>query len=59
MTLPLGLRRSAFTCKEERCQSWPQDMRAAVYSLARATTAYQHQLAAAQDAEILRSSTFQ
>jgi TRAP-type transport system periplasmic protein len=44
---------AAFICKEERYQSWPQDIRAAVDSLAREATAYQHQLAAAEDAEIL------
>jgi TRAP-type transport system periplasmic protein len=44
---------AAFICKEERYQSWPQDMRAAVDSLALEATAYQHQLAAAEDAEIL------
>jgi TRAP-type C4-dicarboxylate transport system substrate-binding protein len=44
---------AAFICKEERYESWPQDMRAAVDSVAREATAYQHQLAAAEDAEIL------
>jgi TRAP-type C4-dicarboxylate transport system substrate-binding protein len=44
---------AAFICKEERYQSWPLDMRAAVDSLAWEATAYQHQLAAAEDAEIL------
>jgi len=44
---------AAFICKEERYQSWPQDMRAAVDSLAWEATAYQNQLAAAEDAEIL------
>ena len=44
---------AAFICKEERYQSWPQDVRAAVDSLGKEATAYQHQLAAAEDAEIL------
>jgi TRAP-type transport system periplasmic protein len=44
---------AAFICKEERYQSWPQELRAAVDSLGREATAYQHQLAAAEDAEIL------
>jgi TRAP-type C4-dicarboxylate transport system substrate-binding protein len=44
---------AAFICKEERYQSWPPDVQAAVDSLAREATAYQHQLAAAEDAEIL------
>jgi len=44
---------AAFICREERYQSWPQDVRSAVDSLAREATAYQHQLAAAEDAEIL------
>jgi TRAP-type C4-dicarboxylate transport system substrate-binding protein len=44
---------AAFICKEKRYQSWPQDVRAAVDSLASEATAYQHQLAAAEDAEIL------
>ena len=44
---------AAFICKEERYQGWPKDVQAAVDSLAREATAYQHQLAAAEDAEIL------
>jgi TRAP-type C4-dicarboxylate transport system substrate-binding protein len=44
---------AAFICKEERYQSWPQDVRAAVDSLGKEATAYQHQLAAVEDAEIL------
>jgi TRAP-type transport system periplasmic protein len=44
---------AAFICKEERYRSWPQDVRVAVDSLAREATAYQHELAAAEDAEIL------
>jgi TRAP-type C4-dicarboxylate transport system substrate-binding protein len=44
---------AAFICKEERYQRWPHDMRTAVDSLAREATVYQHQLAAAEDAEIL------
>src|SRR5215510_24982 len=40
-------------CKEERYQSWPQDVRSAVDSLAWEATTYQHQLATAEDAEIL------
>jgi TRAP-type transport system periplasmic protein len=44
---------AAFICKEARYQSWPQDVRAAVDLLAQEATAYQHQLAAREDAEIL------
>jgi TRAP-type C4-dicarboxylate transport system substrate-binding protein len=44
---------AAFICKEERYESLPQDMRAAVDSSASEATVYQHQLAAAEDAEIL------
>jgi TRAP-type transport system periplasmic protein len=44
---------AAFICKEERYQSWPQDMRAAVESVSFEVSTYQHQLAATQDAEIL------
>jgi TRAP-type transport system periplasmic protein len=44
---------AAFICKEERYRSWPPDVQTAVDSLAREATAYQHQLAAAEDAEIL------
>ena len=44
---------AAFICKEERYRSWPQDMRAAVDSVAWEATAYQQQLAATEDAEIL------
>jgi len=44
---------AAFICKEARYQGWPQDVRTAVDALAREATAYQHQLAAAEDAEIL------
>ena len=44
---------AAFICKEERYESLPQDVRAAVDSSASEATVYQHQLAAAEDAEIL------
>jgi TRAP-type C4-dicarboxylate transport system substrate-binding protein len=44
---------AAFICKEERYQSWPEGVRAAVDMLSREATAYQHQLAAKEDAEIL------
>jgi TRAP-type transport system periplasmic protein len=44
---------AAFICKEERYQSWSQDLRAAVDSAARDATTYQHQLAGVEDAEIL------
>lgn len=40
-------------CKEARYGSWPSEVRAAVEEAAREATAHQHQLAAAQDAEIL------
>ena len=44
---------AAFICKEERYQAWPKDVQTAVDSLAKEATAHQHQLAAAEDAEIL------
>lgn len=40
-------------CKEERYRTWPQDVRDAVDGAAREATAYQHGLAAAEDAQIL------
>jgi len=40
-------------CKEARYASWPAEVRAAVDEAAREATAYQHQLAAAEDGEIL------
>lgn len=40
-------------CNAERYRSWPADVRSAVDEAAREATAYQHQLAAAEDAAIL------
>lgn len=40
-------------CKEARYQGWPSEVRAAVEEAAREAAAHQHQLAAAEDAEIL------
>jgi TRAP-type C4-dicarboxylate transport system substrate-binding protein len=44
---------SAFVCNAAGYRSWPQDVQAAVDAAAREATAYQRQLAAAEDAEIL------
>lgn len=41
-------------CNEERYHGWPPEVRAAVDEAARDATAYQHRLAAAEDAEILK-----
>ena len=45
---------SAFVCNAEHYRSWPQDVRAAVGAAAKEATAYQRQLAAAEDAEMLK-----
>jgi TRAP-type C4-dicarboxylate transport system substrate-binding protein len=44
---------SCFVCNAAQYRGWPQDVRAAVDAAARDATAYQRQLAAAEDAEIL------
>ena len=44
---------SAFVCNAEQYWNWPQDVQAAVDAAARDATAYQRQLAAAEDAAIL------
>lgn len=41
-------------CNEERYHGWPPEVRADVDEAARDATAYQHRLAAAEDAEILK-----
>ena len=45
---------SAFVCNAEHYRSWPQDVRAVVDAAAKEATAYQRQLAAAEDAEMLK-----
>ena len=44
---------SLMICNQEHYWSWPADVRAAVEAAALAATRYQHELAAAEDAEIL------
>jgi TRAP-type C4-dicarboxylate transport system substrate-binding protein len=44
---------AALIVKEERFQGWPQPVREAVLAAAREATAFQHQLAAAEDDEVL------
>jgi TRAP-type C4-dicarboxylate transport system substrate-binding protein len=44
---------SAFVCNAAHYRGWPKDVQAAVDSAAKQATAYQRQLAAAEDAEIL------
>jgi len=44
---------SAFVCSQAQYASWPQEVQRAVERAAREATAYQHQLAAAEDEEIL------
>lgn len=44
---------SLMLCSAERYRSWPQDVRDAVDGAAREATDYQHQLAAAEDAEMM------
>ena len=44
---------SAFVCNAEHYQGWPKDVQAAVDAAAKEATAYQRQLAAAEDAEIM------
>ena len=45
---------SCFVCNAAQYRAWPADMRAAVDAAAREATAYQRQLAAAEDADILQ-----
>jgi TRAP-type transport system periplasmic protein len=45
---------SAFVCNAAQYQGWPADVRAAVDAAAKEATAYQRQLAAAEDAEIMK-----
>lgn len=45
---------SAFVCNAEQYRSWPRDVQAAVGAAAREATAYQRQLAAAEDAEMMK-----
>jgi TRAP-type C4-dicarboxylate transport system substrate-binding protein len=45
---------TAMICNEQHFQSWPADVRAAVEAAAREATAFQLELAAAEDDEILR-----
>ena len=45
---------SAFVCNAEQYRGWPKDVQAAVNAAAREATAYQRQLAAAEDAEMLK-----
>ncbi len=44
---------SAFVCNAAQYRSWPQDVQAAVDAAANKATAYQRQLAAVEDAEIM------
>lgn len=45
---------SAFVCNAGHYRGWPQDVQAAVEDAAKAATAYQRQLAAAEDAEMMK-----
>jgi TRAP-type C4-dicarboxylate transport system substrate-binding protein len=45
---------SAFVCNAAQYRGWPEDVQTAVDATAREATAYQRQLAAAEDAEILK-----
>ena len=45
---------SAFVCNAAQYRGWPTDVQAAVDAAAREATAYQRQLAAAEDAKILK-----
>jgi TRAP-type transport system periplasmic protein len=45
---------SAFVCNAEQYRGWPKDVQAAVNASAKEATAYQRQLAAAEDAEMLK-----
>lgn len=45
---------SAFVCNAAQYNGWPQDVRDAVHAAAKEATAYQRQLAAAEDAEIMK-----
>ena len=45
---------SAFVCNAAQYASWPKDMQDAVHAAAKEATAFQRQLAAAEDAEIMK-----
>ena len=45
---------SAFVCNAEQYRNWPRDVQAAVDAAAKEASAYQRQLAAAEDAEIMK-----
>lgn len=45
---------SAFVCNAEQYRGWPKDLQEAVVTAAKEATAYQRQLAAAEDAEMLK-----
>jgi tripartite ATP-independent transporter DctP family solute receptor len=45
---------SAFVCNTAQYRSWPRNVQEAVHTAAKKATAYQRQLAAAEDAEIMR-----
>jgi TRAP-type C4-dicarboxylate transport system substrate-binding protein len=45
---------SCFACNAEQYRGWPTDVQAAVDGAARQATAYQRQLAAAEDAEMMK-----
>jgi TRAP-type C4-dicarboxylate transport system substrate-binding protein len=45
---------SAFVCNAEQYRNWPRDVQAAVDAAATEATAYQRQLAAAEDAAMLK-----
>jgi TRAP-type C4-dicarboxylate transport system substrate-binding protein len=45
---------SAFVCNAAQYRGWPRDVQAAVESAAREATGYQRQLAAAEDAEMMK-----
>lgn len=45
---------SAFVCNAAQYRSWPKDVQAAVDAAAKEATAYQRQLAAVEDAEIMK-----
>jgi TRAP-type C4-dicarboxylate transport system substrate-binding protein len=45
---------SCFVCNAEQYRGWPEDVRSAVDAAAKEATAYQRQLAAAEDAEMMK-----
>jgi len=45
---------SAFVCNAAQYRGWPKDVQAAVIAAAKEATAYQRQLAAAEDAEMMK-----